>query len=114
MKWVASGLGIVTMWLWFMPWVILGDGSSSEFYFYQSGQHIGGVAYLLLGFGTAYAFFSWLDVRGGRILVSLGGLLIALGYLVQVGRGVAWGLLGLCLVQCLSLGLALLKPRSST
>ncbi|WP_297451819.1 hypothetical protein [Ferrovum sp.] len=108
-KWVASGLGIVAMWLWYMPWIMLGDDDRSGFYLYQSGQHIGGTAYLLLGLGAGYSYFTLKEMKGGRILVSLSGLLISLGYLTTVGKSAGWGLLGLCLVEGLSLGLALLK-----
>lgn len=108
-RWVASGLGILTMWLWYMPWIMLGNDDQSGFYVYQSGQHIGGTAYLLLGLGAGYSYFTWKEVKGGRILVSLSGLLISLGYLSMAGKSAGWGLLGLCLVEGLSLGLALLK-----
>lgn len=110
-KWVASGLGLLTLWLWFMPWVVLFHDTQTGYMLYQNGSHIGGTAYLLLGLGVGYSFFSWKEAKGGQVLVSLAGLLISLGYLMLFGKDAGWGLLGLCLTQVLCLVLAWLMKK---
>jgi membrane protein implicated in regulation of membrane protease activity len=89
------------MFLWFMPLVEFDGGAM-----YQSGEHIGGIAYLLLAALLAYAVLSWLGQHPPRIIASGLALVISLLFLVRFGVYAAWGLYGLMLVSVAGIVLA--------
>lgn len=92
-------LGLAGVILWFMPLVNVGFMGLN---FYQSGSHIGGIAYLLLASSASYAILSWVEQHQLRVIA--GGMATALGllFLVQAGANAAWGLYLLIVVSGVS------------
>lgn len=84
---VINGFAIVI--LWFMPF---GYVEFMGMHMYQSGQHIGGISYLLLVVGIAIAVLSWKEEHQLCLIVVGAGLLISLILLASFGTSVAWGL----------------------
>jgi H+/Cl- antiporter ClcA len=80
---------------WFAPWVewdepqMFGSGTDT---IYQSGEHIGGRAYLILLAALAQAGFGWFRHYGIAALVSLFGLALCGLYLIDVWHGLRYGL----------------------
>jgi hypothetical protein len=65
---------------------------------YQAGQHIGGIAYLVLAAGVGYAYFSWRGLRLPSALFAALGLLICGVFAVEAGDSIGWGLVALLCV----------------
>lgn len=84
------GAGILI--LWFMPF---GTTTFMGFEVPQSGQNMGGIAYLLLLAGGVIAIASWFEQYQPCMIAAGVGLavssLLALGF----GSNIAWGLIGL-------------------
>jgi len=91
---VINGLAILI--LWFMPF---GYVEFMGMQMYQTGQHIGGISYLLLIAGTAIAVLSWKEQHQLCLIAAGAGLLVSLLLLASFGTSVAWGLA--CLMGCL-------------
>ncbi|WP_353684562.1 hypothetical protein V4D30_01865 [Thermodesulfovibrio sp. 3907-1M] len=93
-------LGVAGIFLWFMPLV-----SWEERFFgnivnlYQTGYHIGGIAYLLLVSLFSYAALSWLKMHQLRIVAAGVSLLICLIFLFQANANAGWGLIGLTILS---------------
>jgi len=101
-------LGVAGIFLWFMPfasWTMEFMGVSSTFF--QSGQHIGGIAYLLLFSMFTYSVLSWFKLHQLRIITGALSLLICILFFAQIGSNVGWGLIGLTLISVLSVVLAI-------
>jgi hypothetical protein len=104
-KLISTLLGVVGLLLWFMPLVNVEFMGQEAF---QTGQHIGGIAYLLLLTSLSYATLSWLEQHVPRIIASGVGIAICVLFMVQAGSATAWGLAGLAGVNLVSLALAIL------
>lgn len=102
-KMVGLVLGLLGILLWFTPWTEwTQDFMGRQTVVFQSGQHIGGLAYLVLLAAGGYAWSAW-NVRRQLQLVAAGGwLLVVLLYVVQ-GMTPAWGLYGLLVTACAGL-----------
>lgn len=94
-KILGAILGVAGMFLWFMPLVIVNFMGTN---FHQAGNHIGGIAYLLLFASMAYAVLSWIGQHVPRIIASSVTLAISILFLAEAGSSAAWGLFGLILV----------------
>lgn len=93
---LGTVLGVVGVVLWFMPFAyvdFMGVGA------YQTGTHIGGIAYLLLLASLAYAVLSWMEQHVPRIIAASVALVICLMFLASAGASAAWGLIALTLVS---------------
>ena len=114
-------LGVAGIFLWFMPffsWKVefMGVSSTSFLSGHISGQHIGGISYLLLFSMFTYSAFSWLKLHQLRIIAGALFLLICILFLAQIGLNIEWeliglniewGLIGLTIISSLSLILAI-------
>lgn len=100
-KIIATVLGALGILLWFMPLAYVGDMG-----YYQAGNHIGGIAYLLLFSFLAYGVLSWIEQHIPRIIAASVALAICLMFLFQAGGSAAWGLLGLIIVSIAGIALA--------
>jgi len=113
-------IGVIGMFLWFMPLVSWEEKAILEDYtytVYQTGYHIGGIAYLLLFSTFAYAAFSWLKIHPLRIISAAVALVICLLFLGMLYskralNNVDWGLIGLILVSIAGIVVAFLDYRS--
>lgn len=102
-KILGTLLGVAGVLFWFMPLAyvdFMGVGA------YQAGNHIGGIAYLLLLSSLSYAILSWLEQHIPRIIAASVALAICLLFVVQAGSSVAWGLNSLALVSIASIVVA--------
>lgn len=83
--------GVFGLFLWFSPWVSLGEymGVSAH----QTGQHIGGIAYLLLFSSFMYAALSWLEQYRLTLVAAGASTTICCLFTTQAGSSVAWGLI---------------------
>lgn len=104
-------LGVAGVILWFMPlvYVDMGNfmgGKYKDVVMYQTGQSVGGIAYLLLISFSFYAYSSWVINRQFAIIASSVSLGISVLFLLQAGLSVAWGLLIMVVVSVYSLILA--------
>ena len=68
-------LGLLGIFLWFTPLIYLDvDKMKGSFFdglvLYQTGHHIGGIAYLLLLSCAAYSYSSWLCNNEPRITTA--------------------------------------------
>lgn len=114
-KVLGTILGVAGMLLWFMPLAYVEFGHMTA---HQTGNSIGGIAYLLLFASLAYTVLSWMEQHVPRIIAASLGLVICLMFLAQAGSSVAWGLVALIIVHAESIYLAvrdnkLLKPKES-
>ncbi len=108
-KVVGTVLGVAGCLLWFMPFVyVIFMGNEA----YQAGNHIGGIAYLLLISSFAYAVLSWLEQIIPSIIAATLALVICLLFLLQAGAAVAWGLIALTIVSLVSVVLAVREKQS--
>jgi len=111
-KLIGVTTGVAGIFLWFMPlasWTeeFLGVNRT----FFQTGQHIGGIAYLLLFSMFAYSVFSWLKLHPLRIITGVLSLLICFIFLTQIWPNIGWGLLGLFFVSILGTVCAIADNR---
>lgn len=104
-------LGVFGIILWFMPMAYV-DFMGEEAY--QAGNHIGGIAYLLLFASLAYAALSWFEQHIPRIIAGTVASLISLLFVIQAGSSGAWGLYVLMLVSIVSIALAVRDQKSLT
>lgn len=109
-KILGTILGVVGVLLWFMPLAYVNFMGMSA---YQAGNHIGGIAYLLLLSSLAYAVLSWIEQHVPRIIAASLALVICLLFLVQAGTSVAWGLIALIIVSSVSIFLAVRDNKLS-
>ncbi|GLI53366.1 hypothetical protein [Thermodesulfovibrio yellowstonii] len=101
-------IGVVGILLWFMPLVSWQQEFMGVYQnLYQTGYHIGGIAYLQLLSMFAYSFFSWFRLNPLRIISSTLSLLICLLFLFQVLSNAGWGLIGLIIISIAGIVLAL-------
>lgn len=81
-------LGVSGLVLWFTPFAYVEFMGMSA---YQSGQHVGGIAYLLLLASIGYAVLSWVE-QYQLAVVSAG---VATGicalFALRAGSSIAWG-----------------------
>jgi len=109
---IGVTIGVAGMFLWFMPFASWTEKFMSEpTRLFQTGQHIGGIAYLLLFSMFTYSVFSWLKLHPLRILAGALSLLICLIFFVQIGSKIGWGLIALILVSILGTFLAIIDNR---
>jgi hypothetical protein len=106
-KGVGTILGVTGMILWFMPMVNFIDMN-----LHQAGNHIGGIAYLMLFASLAYAIFSWIEQHVPRVIAASVVLAISLLFLVQVGSSAAWGLFGFIVVSIVGIVMAIRDNRA--
>jgi hypothetical protein len=99
-KVLGAVLGAVGLFLWFQPFRMLGGG------FWQSGQHIGGIAYLLLFAMAVYAVLSWMELHVPRMIAAGLALAILLVILLSAGAAAAWALYALIVLNVASMALA--------
>jgi hypothetical protein len=109
-KVIGTVLGVVGTLLWFMPLVHVSFMGIDA---YQTGVHIGGIAYILILASLAYAVLSWMGQHVPRIIAASVALAISLLFLAQAGASLAWGLLALILVNVVSLYIAVRDNKSS-
>lgn len=95
-KVLGTILGVAGVLLWFMPLAYINFMGADA---YQAGNHIGGIAYLLLFASLAYAVLSWIEQHVPRIIAASVALAISLLFLAQAGSSAAWGLFGLIVVS---------------
>jgi len=118
-KTIGAILGVAALLLWFMPLVHLHLGGDFEemmpggVNLVQSGQNIGGMAYLMLAAAVAIAYFSWSASRIPLLIAAGLGLLVAILLGFQAGANMAWGLIGLISVFSASGALALTMPKET-
>lgn len=106
-------IGVIGILLWFMPLVSWEQEFMGVYQkLYQTGYHIGGIAYLQLLSMFAYAFFSWFRLNPLRIISSALSLLICLIFLFQVLSNAGWGLIGLIIISIVGIVLALRDNKS--
>lgn len=103
-------LGIIGSALWFMPLVYV---SFMDINTYQAGNHIGGIAYLILLASLAYALLSWMELHLPRIIAASTATMIAVILLVGAGPWAGWGLIGLTFVSMVCFVVAVRDNRSS-
>lgn len=85
-KTLGTVLGVVGAFVWYMP--LLTDGVV-----YQTGEHIGGIAYLLLAALLTYSVLTWTEQHIPRVIAASLALTICLLILVQAGNSAGWGLI---------------------
>lgn len=94
-------LGLLVLFLWFQPFVDFG-------LMYQSGQHIGGIAYLILFAGAGVMVFSW--QRNAQLLLISGifGTVISFWISYEIGFSrIGWGIFTIAFIAFpLSISLA--------
>ena len=103
-KTIGAVLGVVGVFLWFMPFAEVGFMGMNA---YQAGNHIGGIAYLLLFSSLAYAALSWMEQHVPCVIAASVALAICLLFAVQAGTSVAWGLIAFIVISTTSIVLAL-------
>lgn len=86
-------IGLAGVLFWFAPFA---EWHEDYMVFHQAGNHIGGVAYLLLASSFAYAVFSWLGQHHLRVISACLALLISIYFLFLAGSNTSWGLM--CLI----------------
>lgn len=109
-KIIGTILGVVGAVLWFMPLAYVNFMGVNA---YQAGNHIGGIAYLLLLASLAYAGLSWAALHIPRIIAASVASAICLLFFVQAGSSAAWGLIGLIIVSIASVALAFRDIKAS-
>lgn len=88
-------LGVLGVFLWFMPWAQWQHEFRGEtIEAFQAGHHVGGIAYLVLIAATAYSAAAWKEQPTLQIVsaaVWLGSALL----LFVLGDHLAWGMFAL-------------------
>lgn len=109
MKGVLLGVGGLV--LWFTPFVYVEFMGVDA---YQSGQHIGGIAYLLLLASIAYAALSWVEQYQLAIVAAGVAVGICALFAVQAGTSIGWGLALLMVLSIVSIVLAVRSNKTKT
>jgi hypothetical protein len=109
-KLIGASLGALGALLWFMPLAYLNADQT----FYQTGEHVGGIAYLLLLSSLAYSALAWTQQYIPSIIAASLAFAICLLFLAQAGASVAWGLIALIIVNMLSISAAVHANNAST
>ena len=104
---IGTVLGASGTFLWFMPFVSLGGG------YYQAGNHIGGIAYLLLASCVGYSALSWLKQDLPRVVAAGLAMAVCGLFVFQAGFACLWGLVALSVVAVLSLGFGVYDLKAS-
>jgi len=99
-KTIAVIVAAASIYFWFQPF-------SSFGYFYQSGQHWGGLAYGLMVLPILFAIFFWINQKQLSLIFSILALLLSCNFLMKVGTSVGWGLLGLLICSGISVYIAI-------
>lgn len=86
-------IGLAGVLFWFAPFA---EWHEDYMVFHQAGNHIGGIAYLLLASSLAYSIFSWLSQPHLRLISACLALLISFYFLFLAGSNTSWGLM--CLI----------------
>lgn len=103
-KIIGTILGVVGVLLWFMPFAYINFMGVEA---YQAGNHIGGIAYILLFASLSYAILSWIEQHVPRIIAASVALAVSFLFLAQAGSSVAWGLACLIIVSIASVVVAI-------
>ena len=103
-KIVGTILGAVGVVLWFMPFAQI---HFMDMDLYQTGQSVGGIAYLLLVACAAASALSWIGMQLPRIIATGIALAVCLMFHVQAGTSALWGLYGLTAVNAVNLAAAI-------
>ncbi len=109
-KSIGTVLGVAGVVFWFSPLAYVNFMGTQA---YQAGNHVGGIAYLLLFASLAYAAMSWTGQHVPRIIAASVALAISLMFLNQAGSTAAWGLYGLTAVSIVSILLAVQDNKAS-
>ena len=96
-------LGTLAIILWFMP---MNYVSMMGMDMYQAGNHLGGIAYVVLACSFAYALMSWTTLHIPRIIVSVVATLVCLLMLAMLVDTFAWGLVAMTITSAISAILA--------
>lgn len=107
-KTIATVMGMVSAVLWFQPWVYVDFMGVNAF---QSGSHIGGLAYIILLSSLSYAALSWMELHVPRMIAAGLNTGIAGLYLISAGTSVAWGLIALFVINVASAVLAFIDHK---
>lgn len=115
-KILGTILGAVGVVFWFMPFAQI---HFMDMDLYQTGQSVGGIAYLLLVACVLASALSWIGMQPPRIIVTGIALAVCLMFHVQAGASALWGLYGLTAVSAVNLAAAIrdhlrsmpVKPR---
>ena len=109
-KTIGMLLGVAGVILWFMPLAYVNMGEFSRAFqgmkMYQTGHHVGGIAYLLVISFAVYTVSSWSLNKQVSIVSAAVALGISALFFLQAGSSVAWGLISLVVVSIASLILA--------
>jgi len=105
----SAGIAIVLAILWFMPWravdlgflprEMLADFGTD---LVQSGQHIGGLAWLMLALAIGFGIAGWLRQRLLAAMLAGAGALIGMVFVASVGSDMRWGLAATTIVFALA------------
>ena len=94
-KVIGLVLGILGVFLWFMPWAQWQHEFRGEtIEAFQAGHHVGGIAYLVLIAATAYSVAAWKE-QGTLQIVSAAVWLACTLLLFFQGDNLAWGMFAL-------------------
>ncbi|UUM32189.1 hypothetical protein [Vibrio japonicus] len=102
-KVVSLSLGIIGVFLWFMPFIKV---EMSSFVSYQSGKHIGGIANLLVVASLAYLILSVLELHAPRVVAAVVASAICAQLILQVGSWAGWGLIAHTVVSLIGVYLS--------
>jgi len=91
-KTLGAIYGSAILILWFMPF---GTSSFMGFELSQSGQDMGGIAYLLLLAGGVIAISAWFEQHQPCMIAAGVGLVVSLLLALGFGTAIGWGLIGL-------------------
>lgn len=109
-KVIGTLVGVAGVLLWFMPMAYIDFMGTVG---YQAGNHIGGIAYLLLISSAAYAALSWREQHSLRIIAASVAAGIAVLFLLQIGGSAAWGLYGLIAFSVAGIWLAVIDNKKA-
>lgn len=96
--------GVLGIILWFQPMTYV---SYMGMDMYQAGNHIGGIAYVVLACTFAYALLSWTPLHVPRVIVAALALVVCLLLLLQINQQLGWGLFALTVINAVSVGVAI-------
>lgn len=109
MKGVLLGVGGLV--LWFTPFAYVDFMGMNA---YQAGQHIGGIAYLLLVASIAYAALSWVEQYQLAVVAAGVATGICVLFALQAGTAIAWGLILLLILSIVSIVFAVRSKKAKS